>query len=128
MTQEEKQLLLIDLCARLPYGVFINTAKGDGTLDTIQVCCNNDVICSSEKGHEIIDCVKPYLRHMSSMTEEEEKEYYALCVLISNGGYDWYYEPTLKSLDWLNTHHLDYRNLIEKGLALEAPKDMYKTE
>ena len=131
MTQEERQLLLEDLCARLPYGVFINTTKGDGTLDTIQVCCNNDVICSSEKGHEIIDCVKPYLRTMSSMTEEERNE--ATQFEINNLGpigFNWNLLVSNSSelVNWLNAHHFDYRGLIKKGLAIEAPEDMYKTE
>jgi hypothetical protein len=36
------------------------------------------------------------------------------------------YVPTLETFDWLNAHHFDYRGLIEKGLALEAPEGMYK--
>lgn len=51
------------------------------------------------------------------MTEEERQEYEATCS-------DWY--ETLETYDWLNAHHFDYRRLIEKGLALEAPDDMYK--
>ena len=128
MTQEEKQLLLIDLCARLPYGVFINTAKGDGTLDTIQVCCNNDVICSSEKGHEIIDCVKPYLRPLSSMTEEENKEYAEIVVKSQDCSYVNNESATTMVNDWYLSKRFDVRGLIPKGLALEAPMDMYKTE
>lgn len=69
---------------------------------------------------------------MSSMTDEEREEWYRK----SNVDYDCEFkpEPTLSlndchlSTDWLNEHHFDYRGLIEKGLALEAPDDMYKTE
>ncbi len=60
---------------------------------------------------------KPYLRPMSSMTKEELKEY-------ENARDDWY--DDLKTYDWLLAHHFDYRGLIEKGLALEAPERMYK--
>ena len=56
---------------------------------------------------------KPYLRPMSSMTEEEEKEYH-------DARSDYY--DDLGTYDWLNAHHFDYRGLIEKGLALEAPE------
>ena len=49
---------------------------------------------------------------MSSITEEEDKEW-------------WEQHKDYESVDWLNAHHFDYRDLIEKGLALEAPKDMY---
>lgn len=155
MIQEEKQLLLKDLSARLPYRVIINTTKGDGVLDTIQTCCNSVVICSTEKGHEIIDCVKPYLRPLSSITKEEELHiklnlgFYLhdgvfdnVDIFATSGIYDRdgnYYPPekcrytvqitiykVLEFLHYLHSHHLDYRGLIEKGLALEAPEGMYK--
>ena len=58
----------------------------------------------------------PYLRHLSSMTEEEEKEFKETLQ---------YTQFTLESYDWLNAHHFDYRELIERGLALKASKDMY---
>lgn len=69
---------------------------------------------------------------MSSMTDEEREDWYRK----SNVDYDCEFkpEPTLSlndchlSTDWLNAHHFDYRGLIEKGLALEAPEGMYKTE
>ena len=64
-----------------------------------------------------VEDVKPYLRPMSSMTEEEYQEF----------GYD-VLRYTPRELDWLNEHHFDYRGLIEKGLAIEAPEGMYKTE
>jgi len=78
--------------------------------------------------------IRPYLRPMSSMTEEEEKEYNKTKAKIAVQwddygtpiGYEYTY--TIKTFDWLNSHHFDYRGLIEKGLALEAPKDMYKEE
>lgn len=114
MTQEDKQLLLKDLSARLFYGVkFQGEDSNVYTLDaanyfTLQV---EDVV------------FKPYLRPMSSMTEEEEDELNS--ARMGNYGDD---------VDWLNAHHFDYRidpstgkTLIESGLALEASEDMYKT-
>ena len=62
------------------------------------------------------ECIKPYLRPMSSMTEEE-KDTYDIMVLCNAS---WVVD------DWLNYHHFDYRGLIPMGLALEAKKGMYK--
>ena len=61
---------------------------------------------------------------MSSMTEEEKKDYDLLRSHICDE-YNRYCFDTVKSIDWLNSHHFDYRGLIEKGLAIEAPSDMY---
>jgi hypothetical protein len=122
MTQEEKQLLLQDLCARLPYGVMLNIdyydLQGDGKLK------NRDVILSYGNIGYCSDntnwvSVKPYLRPMSSMTEEEEDEWWEFDnknTIVETHSY---------SIDWLNAHHFDYRGLIPKGLAIEAPKEMY---
>ena len=124
MTQENKQLLLKDLCARLPYGVICHTEKGDGHL-----CSINQTIFGTEYGLNIHplkrdyfsdsetdeQAIKPYLRPMSSMTDEEKDEYDRLVMCNASWVVD----------DWLNERHFDYRGLIEKGLALEAPEGMY---
>ena len=122
MTQEEKQLLLKDLCARLPYGVMVKECDGVKEnnnklldIDMFDECINYDYI---------IEDIKPYLRPMSSMTEEECKELGDVMFNFINS--ETYY--THKQIDWLNAHHFDYRGLIEKGLVLEAPEDMYKTK
>ena len=138
MKKEDKELLLRDLCARLPYGVRIHIdfneighIVGDATLNTItsitgQIfgftdfeqdfkngdCCPVSGFGSNKLLH--LEEFKPYLRPMSSMTEEEYKEF----------GYD-VLRYTPREFDWLNKHHFDYRGLIEKGLALEAPEGMY---
>ena len=78
-----------------------------------------------------VECVKPYLRPMSSMTEEERNEYFDFRnqelqrVAFAEVGRE---SAIAEISDWLNVHHFDYRGLIEKGLALEAPEGMYKTE
>ena len=113
MTQEEKQLLLKDLCARLPYGVKVRYIFDDGSH------------CPFELSTKILqECLDkgflPYLRSMSSMTEEEKGEYF--------NSYDWEYFEEGTPFDWLNEHHFDYRGLIGKGLALEAKPEMYKEE
>ena len=113
MTQEDIDLLFKDLCARLPYGVKVKFAGYSGRED----CTLNAQHLSSTYNIEYLR-MKPYLRPMSSMTEEERKEYgLILCDELSINQYD-----------WLNAHYFDYRGLIERGLALEAPKDMYKEE
>lgn len=133
MTNEEKHLLLKDLCARLPYGVICKTEKGNGHL-----CSINQTFFGIEYGVNIsslkrdyfddIDTdeqvVKPYLRPMSSMTEEEKKE------LNNVLKFQYYSDDSCmcESNDWLNAHHFDYHGLISMGLALEAPEGMYKNE
>lgn len=113
MTQEEKQLLLVDLCARLPYGTMCNVVS----LDNPWI---GDCVLRSYWLDKVTDVwfeIKPYLRPMSSMTEDEKMEY-------ENARLDWY--DDLITYDWLNAHHFDYRGLIPMGLALEAPEGMYK--
>lgn len=119
MTQEEKKLLYKDLSARQPYRPFVCFA-GKVTMPFL------DIIASTD-GNELMSInglnpkdIKPYLRPMSSMTEEEKEEY--------DKTFDWDYSIQGTPFDWLHAHHFDYRGLIDKGLALEAPADMYKTE
>ena len=118
MTQEEKQLLLKDLCGRLPYKVKGVYARTD--IKNLSICeITTHLYGEMEKsfnGKEKYEFI-PYLRPMSSMTEEEIK--------VSDG---LFWKGIGKLEDWLNAHHFDYRGLIERGLALEAPKGMYKTK
>ncbi len=121
MTQEEKQLLLKDLSARLPYGVKFNYGGNDGCdykAETISLAAINN-------SFPIEDC-KPYLRPMPLMTEEENEEWIKVSDMKFDreGSFFYVYDAHL-SFDWLNAHHFDYRGLIEKGLALEAPEGMY---
>ena len=126
MTQEEKELLLKDLCARLPYGVICNRLGHNKKLLSISPY---KVYCLEfDKGEYMpseykVEDIKPYLRPMSSMTEEEEKEYDTTFVYY--GDCPCY---TIETFDFLNKKHFDYRGLISKGLALEAPEGMYKKD
>ena len=118
MTQEDKNLLLIDLCARLPYGVKCKDQYGDYINVNIYNAHIEHLIDQILSG-----VVQMVLRPMSSMTEEEKTEYRNIAP-----GIEWNYGiqfPTTNKMDWLNVHHFDYRGLIEKGLALEAPEGMY---
>lgn len=154
MTQEDKELLLKDLCARIPYEVVGKCeldASYDTSFDTIFQTHKFDAVVYGFKadslfvypliedrdeeefaneevanGIDILD-FKPYLFPMSSMTEEQNKEYYILC----DDAPIYYYKygeliedkvlyDTWESIDYLNAHHFDYRGLIEKGLAIDA--------
>lgn len=137
MTRESKQLLLKDLCARLPYGVICHTEEGNGHL-----CSIDQTIFGTEYGVNIFPIkrdyfndseqdevvIKPYFRPMSSMTEEEYKEYSKLWDLQDEFPTDADIRFKIDVFDWLNAHHFDYRGLIEKSLAIEAPDNMYKTK
>ena len=144
MTQEEKEMLIKDLCGRLPYGVMVQVNDGlRGTYDRrlVQVFCDrlscSVNVCNPLKECICIDSVKPYLRPLSSMTESEREELKALCDKdlsefaghimkghgLSRDGL--YMFDKLRQLDWLNKNMFDYRDLIQKGFALEAPEGMY---
>jgi len=119
---EEKQLLFKDLCARLPYHVKVKVWLKDETTEEGALDLEHnygDVLQDAFYFGKIKD-IKPYLRPMSSMTEEEKIEYKHLIAFSGNpiGSADF--------IDWLNAHHFDFRGLIEKEFALEAPKDIYK--
>ena len=128
MKQEERQLLLKDLSARLPYNPMVhihdlNTTDYDNYLYADDL---DSMMSYSVK-------LMPYLRPMSNMTEEEEKEYrktmdkYTHRLHTNSAGFSEHteYSWTIDTFDFLNAHHLDYRGLILKGLAIEAPKGMY---
>lgn len=127
MTQEEKELLLKDLSSRIPYNVKVQTPDGD----TVRLYSIGNREMDDTKirlfinGGYYPDIVKPYLRPMPSMTDEETEEYKQFLEDIEGYAYS---IDCVPQIDWLNAHHLDYRGLIEKGLALKATEDMYKTE
>lgn len=117
MTQEDETLLMKDLCGRIPYDTVVNVKQyRDAYLASVNWWGEIGVKDYTTTLYPLED-VKPYLRPMSSMTEDEERE------LEETLQYTQY---TLESYDWLNQHHFDYRGLIEKGLALEASEQTYK--
>jgi len=124
MTEEERQLLFKDLCARLPYGVKVKNKIGQ--IQTLSLG-NADLARLFYEDSSIIikNLSLPLLRPMSSMTEEEDEEYSKTLYVTDYGNFVTS-EPTTRTFDWLNAHHFDYRDLISKGLALEAPKDIYE--
>ena len=142
MTQEEKQLLIRDLCARLPYGVKVTYNISGNHFGTISKICEykaNYDIFKVEDGYNVGGySIKPYLRPMSSMTDKEKDELYTAMDwygeideagnVYTKGQEKVYRETFYEYTDWLNAHHFDYHGLIPMGLALEAPEGMYKAE
>ena len=131
MTQEDKNILLKDICARIPYGLFCQTDDGKGRLISVECSFGDDLVYvdfgyleAKEYDLNEGDSVKPYLRPMPSMTAEEKQSYYKLMdnLHFASGSF---YSPDIK--DWLDERFFDYRGLIHMGLALEAPEGMYKT-
>ena len=162
MTEEQKELVIKDLSARVPYGVrlwlkcfegeseyFINGNNILGSViyhrgeESNITLINGGSYCI--EGHSFQNyqqVIKPYLRPMSSMTEDEKnklKEYLGAeevdCTGFGyiEGGTLEDYVPSIPYtlcsyvINWLNAHHFDYRHLIGKGLALPAPEGMYNT-
>ena len=123
MTQEDKQLLLKDLCERVPYGVKINeNTQGDFTVIGLTME-RVFTTCETEGCHNDfpIECVKPYLFPLSSMTEEQYDELY-IDSRVKNDSIDILDAPAndMDAIDWLNKNHFDYRGLIPMGLAIDA--------
>ena len=133
MTQNEKDLLLKDLCARLPYGVKCVSGVDDATLILEGInpnCCGaSEVQVTYERSginfDTTISSIKPYLFPLSSMTEEQKKEYDS--IIYHNVELHWERYYDVIDVDWFevlqdfyNKNHLDYRGLIHMGLAIDA--------
>lgn len=139
MTQEDKNLLLQDLCARLSYGVKVaieyskdkytkvydlREIDNDATSELRQQVTVWDYgFYSSVISYPLIDC-RPYLRPMSSMTEEEKVQLSQYACIGEDLNGEFIDEVQRKDcaayIDWLNAHHFDYRGLIPKSLAIEV--------
>ena len=138
MTQEDKELVFKDICARLPYGVHIlvhdtfeySTVPFQNAY--LKACDTSELIDSISlnlrysskdklfnkiiKEHKDYLEIKPCLFPLSSMTDKQKNEYQYITER-------WTYDPAYSisdSIDWLNENHFDYRGLIEKGLAIDA--------
>ncbi len=123
MTQEEKELLVRDLCARLPYGVMCQVDDGaaglnDGKLVEIDISNEIELVRFDADYYWVayIDDIKPYLFPISCMTEEQKED-----MVKSSCGIG----SDKNVFDWYNKNHFDYRGLIPMGLAIEAPEGMY---
>ena len=121
MTQEHKELLLKDICARLPYNVicqveFKENGKYNSKVMLLSGIFTDEAYFTTKGGSIYSNEYKPYLFPMSSMTEEQKNEYQYITERWMN---DSSYSIS-DSIDWLNKNHFDYRGLIEKGLAIDA--------
>lgn len=114
MEKDNKQLLIRDICARLPYGVYVKFKQYNEPL----YLSVEDKLAIYNGGELINDLQYLYLRPMSSMTEEESYEW----------THTWIMDTTYEKYDWLNKKMFDYRGLIPKGIVLEAPEGMYNTK
>lgn len=154
MTQEDKLLLLVDLCGRLPYGVKVKCPSDDEPYTLLSINWNKEIVVIGfmmdemyvTSKQKLVD-IKPYLRPMSSMTEEEKEE--LLNHVIGGEGVEYFHIAhdgsidgnqeaeqdlynlnlhwlnfgpltTARVIDWLNQHHFDYRGLIERNLAIDC--------
>ena len=143
MTQEHKELLLKDLCARLPYGVKFMCNKNIYTTKGLDLIVTDEgdweyAVTAKDTAPIEIDFIKPYLFPLSSMTEEQEEEIQEItgnpdyaCITKKTDGLELWLnftdtDPTIwldaifEVQDYLNKNHFDYRGLIEEGLAIDA--------
>ena len=134
MTQEEKQLLLVDLCGRLPYGVKVQAYSYEHDVETIETLygIDSDGYISTLECGTLNHISKPYLFPMSSMTEKQKRELEDMgwsfddSVINNIVEYLGKHRQFVTHFDcfalmgWLNAHHFDYRGLIPIGLAIDA--------
>lgn len=113
MKKEDRELLIKDMSARVLYHLqvavkarneFINMLYG---IDVDGYCEVNDELYN-------IDNVRPYLFPFDGINEKQNEEFLETC----NGYCEYYW--TEETFDWFNKNHIDYRGLIEKGLAIDA--------
>ena len=123
MKQEDKELLLKDICARLPYGVKVEYKNEIFDVEHVSSMYEEVKLDTYETWTVDVSDVKPYLFPLSSITEEQRDAFRNV------GGVMSYNPQTNKwaisafapeAYDWLNTHHFDYRGLIPRGLAIDA--------
>ena len=138
MTQEQKELLLKDLCARVPHGVKarckipVNQNESEEIVGQVTSVHYNISIVQVEGFDVIVDYnpyfeIKPYLFPLSSMTEKQKEEYnYIVNYISPDDTENWaegefvYVNQIEQLLHFYHTNHLDYRGLLEKELALDA--------
>ena len=121
MQENSKQLLLKDLCARLPYNVicqveFKENGKYNYKVMLLSGIFTDEAYFTTKGGSIYSNEYKPYLFPLSSMTEEQKQEYQHITER-------WMYDSSYSisdSIDWLNKNHFDYRGLIPMGMAIDA--------
>lgn len=142
MTEQDKHLLIRNMCSRLPYKVKmkINSWSHSVTLQQINPINNSSYFKIAEVGYDFRtweEDIKLYLRSMSSMTDEEKTNIcskanidYIDSDIVDFGEFLSEGSPVkitdiVTIINWLNAYHFDYDGLIDKGLAIEAPEGLY---
>ena len=130
MKTEERNLLLKDLCARLPYQLQVKVDDDEEPYTLLAINANNKICVIGLQFDDVyatsrveIERIKPFLRPKLSMTAREWTIYHALCDEHYLFDYGEVYYDTPESLDYLNEIHVDYRGLIGKGLALKVTEN-----
>ena len=139
MTKEDKELLLKDLSARIPYGVKLlyNSNSIANIKDRVEILrgitIGYTILFETDHIHSEYESTigsyehfKPYLRPMSSMTDIEKKKYHLHICEIDSSGFN--ISKMSEMIGWLNSIYVDYNGLIPMGLALPAPDGMYNTK
>lgn len=112
MEKDLKELLLKDLCGRLPYEVkYMDILNPDEHPSTLQSIDNCGLVMANDGFSHEIENVKPYLFPLESMSEEQKEEYYGTFSLSGDMS---------GTVDFYNKHHLDWRGLIPMGFAIDA--------
>ena len=131
MNKEEKEILLRDLCNRLPYNVMCQVEfKEDGKYNSkvmlLSGIFTDEAYFTTKGGSIYSNEYKPYLRPMSSMTDEEQRILDSMCNGVEMVSRLSGLKMFDKAFNWLNENHFDYRGLIEMGLAIDATdKNIY---
>ena len=118
MIQEDKDLLIKDISARLPYGVKAEYKNEIFGIEYVSPKYEEVKLDTHETWTVDVSEVKPYLFPIFTMSKEKEKEYANILVLCGTIGYSLVMGSTVE--DWFNYNHFDYRGLISRGLAIDA--------
>ena len=130
MTKEEKELLLKDLCARLPYRVkcVFHSKSGDIASTIVKIDIDNEMVMHKPDEQTVVyfhfiesGYIKPYLRPIESMNEDDMLKFTDICLCHAG-------KPETESLvdellEFYCSRHLDFHGLIPKGLALEVTEE-----
>lgn len=137
LSTEERELLLKDLCARTPYGVKVQYNNNIYNIDYISPVYEEVKLDIPDNYTVMVFEVKPYLRSMRSITEQELHEVQEILgkgvelhidfiSIVDSSIRELSYLELQALFDWLNKNMFDYQGLIGKGLAIKAPRDFYK--
>lgn len=133
---DSERLILEDMCARLPYSPMVSfylftIGKSKQTI-LRSINPTEETYRIGNQNYDDFSRIKPYLRSLSNMTADEKKTW--SCIVNGPDSEDIFdhimlsrisVESVGKAIDFLNSHYFDYRGLIEKDLAIEAPEGMY---